>query len=683
MEPIGQKTPITSSEETIFTSDLVIESEEKGTEKIFDSALDQILTEGTDYENTFQELLEKEGQDSLISYVHQNQFDSEIGVEPTSNDLSDYKLFPSEINRPNFSSEDSRHAESNILKKSIQIDEKLTELADPRIITKESNFVSQKESGIAETGLQTLLDETIPDNSKAVIQQFLHQVNPASNKNEIIEEGQQTALNKNFGISINSEEEIEIPRSILQKIMHKTSNQSLLSEEVVIPEESISRTGYELKSDNPKSINQPLLSEKIVISEETVSKTGDGIKSKINNNLVSQIQDQHNIEVGNKPHTEAENQKFIHKNEMQPVAFNQIGANPQGSEISGGETAKNLLTDNTISKEQLKARESLQLVENFKSYEVSQTKAVVYDTDELAADPKSKFSYGLQVFEQDKSSSETQNLKNPKILDIFEFNEGLKVKEESHSLANGKVIEDFLTKEILKNPDELNEKIKAKETFHATVAETAKGSSEKLPFTSVNHLSSLASKESKSIANSNSGVEPIIHAVISGPSETSSSSIFKTPDSMNSSLESLRNPELPFDIQQLVSRVRIIRGNGVEEMTLRLHPEELGNITLKVKQSGGDLVIDMRVENSVAKQIVESGFDTLRSRFMDQEFAYKDLALNVDINQRGSQFGSERQFKEFEDELFSSQKREEQETSTLEETPLERHRTDSGLNLYV
>ena len=50
-------------------------------------------------------------------------------------------------------------------------------------------------------------------------------------------------------------------------------------------------------------------------------------------------------------------------------------------------------------------------------------------------------------------------------------------------------------------------------------------------------------------------------------------------------------------------------GNGVEEMTLRLHPEELGHITLKVKQSGGDLFIDMRVDNPLAKQMVESGFD--------------------------------------------------------------------------
>ena len=210
-----------------------------------------------------------------------------------------------------------------------------------------------------------------------------------------------------------------------------------------------------------------------------------------------------------------------------------------------------------------------------------------------------------------------------------------------------------------------------------------KFSSEKLPVGSINQLSPLAAKETKLSGNSNSGVESVMSSGISASSETSGSSIYKTTDSMNSSFENLRNEELPFDIKQLVSRVRIMRGNGVEEMTLRLYPEELGHITLKVKQSGGDLFIDMRVDNPLAKQMVESGFDSLRSRFLDQEFAYKDLSLNVDINQKGSQFGSDRQYEEFEDELFSSQREKEQEISTVEETPLERHRTDSGLNLYV
>ena len=51
MEPIGQKTALTSSEEAIYTTDLEVESGENETEKIFDSTLDQMLAEETDYEN--------------------------------------------------------------------------------------------------------------------------------------------------------------------------------------------------------------------------------------------------------------------------------------------------------------------------------------------------------------------------------------------------------------------------------------------------------------------------------------------------------------------------------------------------------------------------------------------------------------------------------------------------------
>ncbi len=92
MEPIGQKTNLTSSEEGIFTTDVDVESGDKETEKIFDSTLDQILTEETDYESVLDELLEKDGHDSLISFVHQNKFDSEVVAEEVTVGLADYKL---------------------------------------------------------------------------------------------------------------------------------------------------------------------------------------------------------------------------------------------------------------------------------------------------------------------------------------------------------------------------------------------------------------------------------------------------------------------------------------------------------------------------------------------------------------------------------------------------------------
>ena len=98
----------------------------------------------------------------------------------------------------------------------------------------------------------------------------------------------------------------------------------------------------------------------------------------------------------------------------------------------------------------------------------------------------------------------------------------------------------------------------------------------------INQFRTLAYKEIKLSGSSNSGIEPLMTSGISASSETSGTSIYKTPDSMNSSVDNLRNVDLPFDIKQLVSRVRIMRGNGVEEMTLRLHPEELGHITLKI-----------------------------------------------------------------------------------------------------
>ena len=96
MEPIGQKTALTSSEEAIFTTDLDVESGENEKEKIFDSTLDQMLAEETDYENMLDELLEEDGQDSLISYVHQNQFDSGIEqIDSTVRQASDSKFIPS------------------------------------------------------------------------------------------------------------------------------------------------------------------------------------------------------------------------------------------------------------------------------------------------------------------------------------------------------------------------------------------------------------------------------------------------------------------------------------------------------------------------------------------------------------------------------------------------------------
>ena len=93
-------------------------------QKIFDSTLDQILTEETDYENVLDELLEKDGHDNVISFVHQNQFDSEIVAEDTVR-LVEYSLSGNELMKSDVSSEDSRHVQSIFYKRQTQLPRKL------------------------------------------------------------------------------------------------------------------------------------------------------------------------------------------------------------------------------------------------------------------------------------------------------------------------------------------------------------------------------------------------------------------------------------------------------------------------------------------------------------------------------------------------------------------------------
>ena len=84
-----------------------------------------------------------------------------------------------------------------------------------------------------------------------------------------------------------------------------------------------------------------------------------------------------------------------------------------------------------------------------------------------------------------------------------------------------------------------------------------------------------------------------------------------------------------------------------------------------------------------AKLIVESGFDSLRSRFLDQEFSYQDLALNVDINEGDSQYEDDQNNYVFEEEMNSVESGEKDEIATVEETPRISNNIETGLNLYV
>ena len=92
--------------------------------------------------------------------------------------------------------------------------------------------------------------------------------------------------------------------------------------------------------------------------------------------------------------------------------------------------------------------------------------------------------------------------------------------------------------------------------------------------------------------------------------------------------------ESPFDMSQLTRNLRKGGDGESQEVTLRLRPDELGTLTMKVRQLGDRLQVEMQVENPHVKQLVESDLEQLRNRFLDKEFNFSEMELTVNIDAR-------------------------------------------------
>ena len=345
--------------------------------------------------------------------------------------------------------------------------------------------------------------------------------------------------------------------------------------------------------------------------------------------------------------------------------------------------------------EGLQTSEKFQLVEKFqlaekfqggvreKAVEGLQASEKFQLAEKFQGGVREKAVEGLQVSEKFQLAEKFQGGTGKKAVEGLQMSEKFQLAEEFKSDSKTKLEVGFQATEKFKLAEELQSGAKTKtvENFQLT-GETTTGVSEKGSEQPLNQFRTLTAKDTQLPASSKSSADTVSSAGINSLAEVSGTTMVKGATT-NTPAEPLRGADLPFNMEQVVSRVRILNGNGVEEMTLRLHPEDLGQITVKIRQSGADLLIDMRVDNPQAKLLVESGFDSLRSRFLDQEFSYQDLALNVDINERDSQFGGDRKNYEFEDDLNSAERGKKEEIADVEETPRVINRNDSGLNLYV
>ena len=612
MEAIGQKAVIPVIDEAVAATEFGMDSGENGENKVFDATLEQMLAELPLDEKLLEELLDEDGLSASLNSVllTQNQLEPEIA--DTDFGIVNNSNMPLDLLADDLWSEDVSSLQTQVLKKSTPISAEMIEVLDPRFTVDGSKFDVLPVSGIAETGLQSLLGDSTAESTDPLLQAVFHQVKPLGNGAEISVQEQQQ-LSRSTPLAI----EAELSTSDLQSILQKTASQSVLAEGDL----GISKS--ELPPELQPNSNQKLQGNNVLAQD----------LSSILENHEESLQE--NLQTA-----------FRHGTQEESLDTKNLQNLKRG--------------DVPLTPEQIKAAESLQVVEKFKTNDALQTTEKFQVAKEFQSGTREKAVEGLQTSEKFQLAEEFKGGAKTKLEAGFQATEKFKLAEELQSGA----------------------KTITAENFQKAGVESTADASAKVSEQTSNQFRTLTAKDTQLSGSSKSSADTVSPAGMNSLAEVSGTSMVKGT-ATNTSAEPLRGADLPFNMEQVVSRVRILRGNGVEEMTLRLHPEDLGQITVKIRQSGAELLIDMRVDNPQAKLLVEAGFDALRSKFLDQEFSYQDLALNVDINERDSQFSGDRKNYKFEEDMNSAERGKNEEIAEVEETPRVINRNDSGLNLYV
>jgi flagellar hook-length control protein FliK len=94
-------------------------------------------------------------------------------------------------------------------------------------------------------------------------------------------------------------------------------------------------------------------------------------------------------------------------------------------------------------------------------------------------------------------------------------------------------------------------------------------------------------------------------------------------------------------LDKVVHEARWMISNRKQEVTMRLEPENLGQLKLHVTQKDGTLHVELTVDTAAAKHLLDSSMSQLRERFQQENLAQGQL-LHVDVRQGGnSEFGQQ------------------------------------------
>ena len=88
-------------------------------------------------------------------------------------------------------------------------------------------------------------------------------------------------------------------------------------------------------------------------------------------------------------------------------------------------------------------------------------------------------------------------------------------------------------------------------------------------------------------------------------------------------------------LDRIVQQARWMIRTNRSEVTLKLHPAELGELKIRVRQDDASLRVDITVDNASVKRLIESNLNDLQKQLQNENLAGGDLIFNVDVRQEG------------------------------------------------
>ena len=94
---------------------------------------------------------------------------------------------------------------------------------------------------------------------------------------------------------------------------------------------------------------------------------------------------------------------------------------------------------------------------------------------------------------------------------------------------------------------------------------------------------------------------------------------------------------------QILDKIEIKALNEYQEVRMQLSPKELGNLSIKLTETSGVLVADIRVENDKAKELILNEINKLKEMLQKQGLEVGEVKVDVRQNSHQSQMEQQKQ----------------------------------------